>query len=133
MGRGTWTRDAGYLVSGWLVKLTIVLAVIGVAGFDVVSVIAGHIDAEDDAQSAATAASSAWSSTHNVQQAYAAAVASVTTSGEKVLTKDFSIDADGTVHLLVQRHIRTLVAGEVGPLRHFTQTVQHGDADAVAS
>jgi hypothetical protein len=133
MGRGTPARDAGYLVSGWVIKLTLFLAVVGVAGFDVISIVAGHINAEDDAQSAATAASSTWSSTHNVQQAYAAAVASITTSGEKVLTKDFSIDADGTVHLLVQRHIHTIVVGEVGPLRHFTQTVQHGDADADAS
>ncbi|HVV77604.1 MAG TPA: hypothetical protein VHC43_16410 [Mycobacteriales bacterium] len=54
--------DQGAIGVPWMVKLAIALAVFGVLGYDTFVTIATHLSAENDAQNAAYAASSAWSS-----------------------------------------------------------------------
>jgi hypothetical protein len=113
----------------WLV---VVLGVIGVFVFDVVSVVSSRVSAENDAQNAAYAASSEWHTTPNVEDAYQAAVKSLTDSpAERIVPSSFSIAPDGTVHLVVRRRIQTMLLGHIGPLRHLTIAVESGDANSI--
>jgi hypothetical protein len=121
-------RDRGSIVIGWLTKLVVVVSIVGVMLFDVVSVSAAHIGATDDASQAATAAAAAWRSTHNVQSAYQAAVDSLTSDSERILTRGFVIDPDGTVHLLLRRTAKTLLVHRIGPLQNYDVVTAKGQA-----
>jgi len=120
--------DNGSIVVGWLVKLAVVLAVLGVIGFDAISVGAGHLAASDDANQAAQAAAVDWRSNHNVQSAYDAAVESLPSTSESILTRSFTIGADGSVHLMLRRTITTLVMYKIGPLKKYTVVTTPGEA-----
>lgn len=121
-------RDSGSMVVGWLVKVAAALLIFGVAAFDGISVGAAHVSGTDDADSAALAAADAWHTSHNVQTAFAAAQQAATDKGETVLSKGFVIDANGWVHLQMQRTASTLVMYRIGPLKKYTIVTVKGES-----
>lgn len=114
-----------------LTRLVVILGIIGVFGYDGFAVMANDVSTENDAQNAAYAASQAWHQNPNLDVAYQAAVQQVSGHGERVLTQGFTVDADGTVHLLVRHTAATILFNHIGPLRHLAVTTQHGDANSV--
>jgi hypothetical protein len=128
--RATGT-DRGAVRVGYITKLTVALAVVGVFGYDGVSILAVHIATQTDANNAADAASENWQATHNVTLAYQAASASAATHHERVLTCPtcFSIDPDNTAHVELRRTARTLVFSRLGFLKPSTIVTEHGDAN----
>jgi hypothetical protein len=124
-------NDRGAARLATITWLVVVLAIIGVFGYDTVSVMTSRVAAEDDAQTAAYAASQEYHSTQNLDDAYQAAVTSIAGKGDTVLTHHFVVDTDGTVHLLVRRPVRTLVFKRIGPLRKYTVALEHGDANSL--
>ena len=123
-------RDSGSIVLGWLTKLIAILLLSGVVLFDFVSVGVARMSASDDANTAAQAASSEWVHSHNVQLAYNAAVEAITSPAEHVLVRGFTIEADGSVRLLLRRDVTTLVAHDIGALKKYTTVTAHGEAAA---
>lgn len=124
----TRARDRGSIVVGWLGKIAVALAVTGVVLFDGVSVGVAHMNAQDDANSAAVAANAEWQQSHNIQNAYNAAADALSNSDETILTRGFSIDANGTVHLVLRRTATTLVMAKIGPLKKYTVFTVQGEA-----
>ena len=124
------TADRGAIQIGWVTRLAVFVAVVGVFGFDGFSILSARVKGEDDAQNAATAASAAWQQSHNITAAYQAAEAYAEPKHETVLTTDFTVDPNNTVHLLLQRKADTLVVKRIGPLRKYTVETLHGDADS---
>jgi Flp pilus assembly protein TadG len=124
-------NDRGAVRVTTTVVLVVVLAVIGVFGFDAVSVMSSRVSAENDAQTAAYAASQEYHNTLNLDDAYQAAVTSIAGKGDTVLTHHFVIDTDGTVHLLVRRPVHTLVLKRIGPFRKYTVALESGDANSI--
>ncbi|MDT7802001.1 MAG: hypothetical protein QOI78_5434 [Actinomycetota bacterium] len=127
----TVRRDCGSIVVGWLTKVVVVVAVLGVMLFDALSVTASHIGASDDASQAATAAQVEWRTSHNVQLAYNAAVESLPSTSESVPAKSFTVSSDGTVHLMVRRTTRTLIVHHVGFLKKYEVVTAAGEASPV--
>jgi hypothetical protein len=127
----TTGNDRGAVRLVTISRLVVVLAIIGVFGYDGFSVMSNRVSTEDNAQTAAYAASQAWHTTPNLQAAYQAAVASIAGTGDTVLRKNFSVDPDGNIHLLVRHTAKTVVFRRVGPLRHLTVATEHGDANSV--
>jgi hypothetical protein len=123
----THGRDSGSMVVGWLVKLAVVLTLLGIVGFDGISLAVTHLNSQDDANSAASAAAETWQQTHSAQQAYQAAVDSAG-SNDTVIAKTFTIDADGTVHLSLTRKATTLVMYRIGPLKKYVEVTAKGEA-----
>lgn len=121
-------RDSGSIVVGWLTKLIVVLFLAGVVLFDFVSVGVARMTASDDANTAAQAAACDWWHEHNVQSAYAAAVAAIPSPAERVLTRGFQIESDGSVQLLLRRDVTTLVAYRISPLKKYTVATEQGKA-----
>lgn len=115
-----------------LTSVAVILGVVGVGGYDGFSIMSNNVSTENDAQDAAYAASQAWhDDNQNLTMAYQAAVQSVAGKDETVLTKDFTVDQDGTIHLLVRRTAHTILLSRIGPLKHLAVTTQHGDANSV--
>ena len=109
-------EDRGDIVLGWLTKLTVVLALVGLVSFDAISLGVGRLRAEDSAAAAARAAVGAWRDTRDVQRAYEAALAQ-TRPEESIAPTSFSVAPDGAVTLTLQHTVTTLVVEKVGPLR----------------
>jgi hypothetical protein len=113
--------DRGDIVLGWLTKLVGTLAVLGLIGFDAVSLAAAHFSAEDRAQTAARAASSAYTTPADLQKAYEAAHFSAAEQGDSIAPTDFTIGSDGRVTLTLQRTAPTLLLEKIAPLRHWAE------------
>lgn len=116
--------DRGDIVLGWLTKLTVVLAAVGLLGFDAVALGLGRLQAEDAAQEAARAAVSSWRDTSDVQKSYDAAVATLDADpASSIDPQSFHVAPDGAVTLTVTHHAATLLLEKVQPLRkHATST-----------
>ena len=121
-------RDEGGIVLGWLTRVAVVLAIVGIIAFDVISVVTARLAVEDAGQQAALVASDVWSRTHDIQETLKAAEDSATESNalNVVDPATLRVDPDGTVHLRVTRDAPTLVAHYVKPLREMS--VVHADS-----
>jgi hypothetical protein len=111
--------DRGDIVLGWLTKLVVTLAVLGVIGFDLISLAAARIQAEDHAQTAVRAASAAYKTPNDLQAAYDAAASAVAEQGDTIDAPSFSVAPDGTVTLTLLRTASTMIVEKVGPLRAY--------------
>ena len=109
--------DRGDIVLGWLTKLVATLAVLGVLGFDLISLGAARFQAEDHAQAAVRAANEAYRSTPDLQAAYDAALAEVVEHGDTIDPQTFAVAPDGTITLTLHRTASTMVIEKIGPLK----------------
>jgi hypothetical protein len=122
-------RDRGDIVLGWLTRLVAVLSVVGLIGFDGLSLAQARFQAADRATTAATAAATNWATSKNLQAAFNAAYATAQ-DGDTIETSSFSITPEGLVSLRLHHTATTLLLHRVGPLRHFAEAVQTGTAQA---
>jgi hypothetical protein len=113
--------DRGDVVLGWLTKLVATLAVLGVIGFDAISLGSTRLQTEDHAQTAARAASETYKSGRDLQAAYDAAVAEVAVHGDTVDPTTFAIAPDGAVTLTLRATAETMLVEKIGPLREWAQ------------
>jgi hypothetical protein len=124
--------DRGAIRVVTLTRLLVILAIVGVLGYDTFACMSTHVSTENDAQNAAFAASQAWHNNPNIDQAYQAAVTELASNpAEKVLTTGFTVDPDGTVHLVVVRKAKTILFGHIGGLKSWVVATEHGDANSV--
>lgn len=120
--------DRGDVVLGWLTKVSVGLAVLGVLGYDGVSVLHTGFNAADAADHAAGNANDSWVAHKDVQAAYAAAQATASAGGGTVPKQSFAIEADGTVRLQVRETAPTFVLRHIGLLKHFAVVTSAGSA-----
>jgi hypothetical protein len=118
--------DSGSIVVGWLARLVVVFSVLGFFAFDGFTVVVANFGASDDATTAASAAADAFHTSNNVQDAYDAAVKALDGKADVVETKTFSVAADGTVTLTIDRNPMTLWMHRLGVTRSFTHVRQSG-------
>jgi hypothetical protein len=125
------SAERGSVIAGWLAKVVAGLAIAAVVVFDALSIGATHLSAQDDAATAATAGSEAWSSEHSVRVAYDAAAAWASQHDERVPATGFSVDRDGTVHLRLSKQATTVVLAHLGPLSRWANVTVDGDGTAL--
>lgn len=113
-------RDRGDVVLGWLTKVVATLAILGLMGFDAMSLAVARVQAEDSAQQAVRAASVSYSTTKDLQAAYDAAIAKVSPAGDTIDPEGFSITPEGAVTLSLRREAPTLLVEKIPPLRKYT-------------
>ncbi|MGH8868708.1 MAG: hypothetical protein ACRDYU_11995 [Actinomycetes bacterium] len=101
--------EFGGIVLGWLAKITIALLVLGVLAFDALSVVVNEVGVQDEAGQAATAASEVYAEVHDARPAYDAAVAALNTETSVIIPGSFSVAADASVSLRVERTAPSLV------------------------
>ncbi len=118
-----FASDRGDIVIGWLVKLVFVLGVFGLLGYDALAVGISRFTLIDQGESAARAASESWRLSHDIQLAYNSALLNAEDAdpGNAVDTTSFAVDADGTVHLRIERTVATLVLEKVTVLKTWAE------------
>jgi hypothetical protein len=121
-------RDRGDIVVGWLVRVVVGVAVVGIVLFDTISVGAAKMSVTDQAAAAARAASDDWLTRHDQQAAFDAAWDNAVDANatNRVDTRTFRVEQNGTVHLTVRRTAPTLVLGLIGPLKHWADVSAEG-------
>jgi hypothetical protein len=119
--------DRGDIVLGWLTRLVAVLGVFGLLAFDGVALVQSRFQADDRATTAASAAATAYASTHDAQQAFDAAYATVV-DGDTIETGTFAVAADGSVSLRLHHEAVTMLLQRVAPLRKYADAVGTGTA-----
>lgn len=126
--------DRGDVIVSWLAKLVLVFGLVGVAGFDALSVALVPLSLADQSAAAARAASATWQQTGNAQYAYDQAVASAleADAGNSVSAASFSISPDDTVTLTVTRTPVTLLAHRIAPLAERLPRSQTADGRSVS-
>ena len=115
------TSDRGGIVLGWLTKLAVGLSITGLVGFDLVSLGASRLHAEDHAQTAARTAVESYTGPKDLQAAYDAALAEVLGEGDSIDTQTFAFTPDGTVTLTLHTTAPTLLVHKLAPLREYTK------------
>lgn len=115
------SNDRGDIVLGWLTKLVVVLGLFGVVGFDLISVGAGRMQAEDHAQTAVRAANETYRSTPDLQAAYDAAVAAVVEHGDTIEAQSFTVAPDGRITLTLHRSVPTMILEKIAPVRGWAE------------
>lgn len=107
--------DHGGIVLGWLVRLSVVLALAGLVAADGLSIAVTRMTTADDAAAAAAQAGAVWAQTRREDAAYAAAVdvARIADTDAVVPRSAFRVGPDGSVRLVVVRTARTLIASQV--------------------
>ncbi|MFC5998887.1 hypothetical protein ACFP6A_09170 [Quadrisphaera sp. GCM10027208] len=119
--------DAGGIIVGWLTKLVVVGAVVGVVAFDAVSIGVSRLAVEDDGALAAREASTDLGRTRSVQSAYTAALSAATEANplNEVPPQSFEALPDGTVRLVVGRDATTFVVHRIGWIADWAHVEAH--------
>lgn len=114
--------EHGGIVMGWLVKIVLAGALVGVVGFDAAALLSARFGLIDQGETAARAASESWQGLRNIQVAYdaAAATAAQANAGNTVDAATFAVSPDGTVRLQITRQVTTLLLHRVSALRRYT-------------
>jgi hypothetical protein len=124
-------RDRGSIVLGWLVRVTLCLAVLAVIGFEALSIGVTHVAVQDIATESADAAQTAWAEDHNPASAYRAAQDYAQTQGATIPPRTFVVRQDGSMHFVVHKTASTLVLYRIHPLAHWADVTYPVDVAAL--
>ncbi len=110
-------HERGEIISSWLIKLTISLALVGLIAFDAISVATAQLSLSDDAAGAARAAVDSLDS-GDYRDAHPAAESYVLDQDTTnvVSADDVRVASDGSATVTVHRTAPTLILFRLGPL-----------------
>jgi Tfp pilus assembly protein PilV len=111
--------EAGAVLLSSLVKFVVVVAIIGVVGYDGFSIAHTQVSVRDDAQQAAQVAHDALRNRSTPQEAYAAALAYAKAHGSTIATNGFQVGADNSVTVTLTATAKTFVAGRIPALHDY--------------
>jgi hypothetical protein len=89
----SWRTDSGSVVFGWLGRLTLTFAVLGVVGFEVLSIAVTHVGIQDIGVTAGDRALTAYQDSHNPTLAFSAADQYATEHSATIVKNTFQISA----------------------------------------
>jgi hypothetical protein len=116
--------DRGALVIGTLAKLMILLALIGTAGYDSISLASTHITVQDDAQEAAQVGHDILVRHGTAQAAYAAVLAYCDQHGDALVADSFVVDRrHSSVTLTLRREAHTIVSSHLPRVKNYVVAV----------
>jgi hypothetical protein len=126
--------DTGSIVFGWLGRVTLTLALIGVIGFEVLSIAVTQVSVADTGTTAADRALTVYSDTRDPNAAFLAADQYVASQGGTLVKKTFTISEDSVSFdvkktaptLLLYRWDRTAGYAEVNTTIYEEPFVQSG-------
>lgn len=122
--------DRGDIVVGWLTRLVVVFALLGVCAFEVVSIAVTKVSTKDDATTAAFEASQAWNDTGDVQRAFDTAEAYALEHGGTIDPESFSIADDGRVSLTMRKEATSVLLFRISSTKKWLVVTENGDAKA---
>lgn len=124
MGPGLRAEHGG-IVTGWLLKIVLVFAIVGVVAFDAIAITVARVTASDDAHSIGDVASDAVAISHaTTQEARELALERAADRRVTLAPKDLVLTKEGAVTVRVHRTANTVVTHLIGPLQQYTQVLE---------
>ncbi|MCW2586083.1 MAG: hypothetical protein JWN55_1599 [Frankiales bacterium] len=120
-------RDSGAIVLGWLTKLVVAFALIGVVAYDAVSLAVAHVHASDQAGELARQAADSYQTSKDVNSAYLQASAAAAAEGDTILPTDFLVMPGGQVQLTLRHTATSLWMVRVGSLKKYLDITAQGE------
>ncbi len=111
--------ERGDIISNWLVQLIAIMAVIGVLGYEGISVIMAHLTLDEDGREVAAATRSTYGDTRDVERAIEAGELVAEERGVEVLGV-LEIEEPREVVYELERQANTLFLHRIGPLEGMT-------------
>lgn len=127
--RGATRGDVGAVVVSSLVKTLFWIALLGLVGYDLISIGVTQMAVRNDAQQAALIATDTLRSSKSVSAAYAAVVEYARKNGDTVVPSGFSTGPHDSVTVELRRTARTFIAVHLPRVSQYTV----GEASATAS
>jgi len=105
------------VISRWLIKLIIGIALAGLILFELGSPFVTGIILDGETHDAATDAAKDYFSGHDPNSAQAVAAQDAATDGDKLIA--FTVDGQGTVHVTLSKQARSYVLHNFGPTKNW--------------
>jgi hypothetical protein len=115
--------DRGGIVLGWLTRITLIFTILGVVGFEVLSVAVTHVQVQDIGQSAGQDAIASYQQSRNPVLAYEAASAYAEGHEARIIKKSFVID-DQSVSFDLVKVAPTLLMFRWDKLAKYTEVTR---------
>lgn len=112
--------EAGSIVLGWLVRLTVVLAAIGLVAFDAIAIGVARMALVDGGEAAARSAQVVWARGGGVEAARAAALEEAQAQGVTIIEPTLVVGRDGSVSFDAQREVNTFLFGYIPGAKEWT-------------
>jgi len=114
------------VISGWIVKLVVGIALAGLVLFEVGSPVVTGVMLDGQAHDAASDAAKDYFSGHDVGKAQAVAQQEADTDHANLT--DFHVDGDGTVHVTLSKQARSYVLHNFGPTKNWYKVSKSASA-----
>ncbi len=115
------------MVLGWLTRITLLLALVAVLGYDGIALGVAQMSVRDAANTAASAALDSYHQRGDDTSAYAAAEATLP-ADEQVVDGSLTLTSDGEVDLKVHKQVHTLVVKHLPHLKTWADVTVDGSA-----
>lgn len=112
--------EDGGIISGWLVQLVVIVAVVAFIGFEGISIAVAHLSLDEDARQVAVAARSAYGGARDMEDAVEAGRTAAEGLGIEVLGV-IEVEEPPEVVFDLQKQASTLVIHRVGFLEGMTE------------
>ena len=122
-------EDVGLIVVSTLTKVLLVLAVLGIAGYDAISMSINAISLRDDAQAAAQAGHQALQDHKGAKAAYAAVMQYADQNGLTVVPQSFAVSSRNTVTVELRREAPTIAARYLPGVNSYVVATASGSAN----
>ncbi len=119
------------MVTGWLTRLVVIFALIGVVAFDGISVLSSRITVGDDAQTVAQAAATTFHQQGTSQAALLTAQQTLP-HGDTIVPGSFRVAVDGTVSIQLRRTAKSLLLHDFSQTRRWAIVTGMGSARSTA-
>lgn len=123
--------EVGDVVLGWLTKISIALALLGLVGYELISLGVTRVNTQELAGEVARAGSEVFQRSRDVQQAYLAGSVVAAEGSGVVAPEDFTVEADGTVSVTVCREASSLLLHRTKRTRKWLKTCETARAKFV--
>jgi len=124
--------ERGTIIVGWLTKVALLLTLVGILGFDVISVATTKMSAADNANNAAREGAQVYADTRgDVQEAYLAALDYAEEHGGTIEPDHFTVTDDGVVTVKITKTATTLVFYRNGATKKWAHVVAEASGKAV--
>jgi hypothetical protein len=117
--------DAGDVVIGWLTRVAVIVLVIGLIGFEALSIMVTKIQLGDTATSAGSTALSTYGGSHSVSIAYQQAQAVAVADGATIVQKTFRFNVDGSVEFTIRKTANTILVQHLNATSAWAHVKEH--------
>ncbi|MFA9431546.1 hypothetical protein [Egicoccus sp. AB-alg2] len=109
-----WRSEHGEIITSWLVRLVLIMAVLGLLAHEIVAVVVNRVALDDSLRVVARDTATTYRDTRSLDRATQSASSSAQTEDARLVEMH---ETEGEVVVTLERAARTVLVHRLGPLR----------------